>query len=271
MLPKVRYIKNSLSGNTYNDYCHWIEVQAISGGTNVALGKTVTPSQVARAPYNVSSVVTDGKLITGSVPDYYDLDLGPANIVVDLGQEYDLDSLTIWHYYPTPNDRKYYGNIVEVSSDNSNWITIFNSDVDGEYIETVDGLTLTELPAKTEEDILNKINELKSIVTGFDGKIDSMIGDLALMKTDIEEVKTEGLTVLAAINQSVTSYDGYKTERDTELDQAENNTDANKILVEDVEQKSDFTDIRNEMGTMQPKQIIVRDLVEEFKNKIENM
>lgn len=270
-LPQVRYIKNSLEGNTYNDYCHWIEIQAISGGSNVALGKTVTPSKPGRAPYDNPAIVTDGKLITGSVPDYFDLDLGTAYIVVDLGQAYDLDSITLWHYYPSPTDRRYHGNVVEISSDGENWLTIFDSNVDGEYIETIDGLVLTEIPLKTEEEVLEKIGDIKLSVATFDGKIDSMLADITAMKTQMVNLRTDGLTALSSMEAADTSYKEYQAVRDVEIDEVKKNSDDTETSFEELKQNSDFTLISDELQKSVVNQTEIKDLVEEFKTKLENM
>lgn len=270
-LTGVRYIRNSLEGNTYNDYCHWLEVKAMAAGDNVALGKTVTSSKPGRSPYNNPAVVTDGKLITGIVPDYFDLDLGTAYIVVDLEQTYDLDSIIIWHYYPAPTDRMYHGNVVEISADGENWITIFDSNIDGEYIETVDGLVLTDMPAKTEQEILDKIDELMVKVGTVDTVVDDIIVSLNAMVTRVGQLKTSAGVPNTDIAAAVDAYSSYVTARDLKKDDIISKVDTIVANTNAIDSNADFTAILASIATANTDQAGVRDLVIEFKDKLNNL
>jgi hypothetical protein len=59
--------------------------------------------------------------------------------VFDLGAIYNIEYVQIWHYYA--DGRTYHNNKTEVSRDGANWITIFDTDVSGEYAETSTGRT----------------------------------------------------------------------------------------------------------------------------------
>lgn len=121
-LNNVRYIKNCINYNTVNNYNHWIEIQSIKDGKNVAKGKTPTGTteEQSSRPY---SRITDGNINYV----YYS---GPSSqtnnqcITVDLESTYDLDEVAVWNYFE--DQRSYYDNKTYVSSDNSSWTEVIN-------------------------------------------------------------------------------------------------------------------------------------------------
>ena len=96
---------------------------------NVALGASV--QGVSGSP----SRITDGDLNTSN----WASGTGPA--VVDLGAAMDISMVKVWHYYG--GSRTYHDSKTEVSEDGTNWETIFDSAVSGEYVETSAGKTHT--------------------------------------------------------------------------------------------------------------------------------
>ena len=123
-LNNVRYIKDCINGSSSNIGNHWVELQAIQNGINLAKNKAVTGthSEKTDRPY---SVITDGLLLTTSTmyaaPSY---DGGMQCITVDLGATYNLDEIAIWHFYD--DGRTYYDNTTSVSSDNIFFIPVIN-------------------------------------------------------------------------------------------------------------------------------------------------
>lgn len=123
----IRYIRDTVSGSTANSSNHWVEIQAYDiNEVNIALGKSAS-----------SSLLTDGS--TSSSPYYSG---GPAT--VDLGSVEIVNYLKIWHYWA--DGRTYHDIKTEVSVDNVNWITVFDSNIDGEYKETSSGKTIILRP-----------------------------------------------------------------------------------------------------------------------------
>lgn len=90
--------------------------------------------------------VTDGLKSSGSTSTYIDggisTDGKPVKVTLDLGARYYVHEIKVWHY----SGRSYYDAIVEVSPDNINWTTIFDSKVSGRYNETSSGKTHTFPP-----------------------------------------------------------------------------------------------------------------------------
>lgn len=145
LLNNVRYIKDCVNGNTVNNYNHWIEIQAIKNGVNIAYKKPVSGS-------TTSQIVVDGIISTspfaGSTPNC---------VTVDLGRTYDLDEVAVWHYYG--DGRTYHNNITSVSSDNSNWVTIRDESVTSEIPETVNGKRISayDLPNNSLYYVVKKL------------------------------------------------------------------------------------------------------------------
>ncbi len=125
-LNGVRYIKDCVNENSRNTGKHWVEIQAIKDGTNIAKNKTVTGTAAADMAY---SNAVDGQIdnITGSSGFGYTNVSGNQCITVDLSSTYNLDEISVWHYYP--DNRSYYENIVSVSSNNSTWTELINEAV----------------------------------------------------------------------------------------------------------------------------------------------
>jgi prepilin-type N-terminal cleavage/methylation domain-containing protein len=102
------------------------DTSALPGGcTNLALGAT-----------SPNALITNG--ITTSTP-YYDGGAGPQSVTVDLGSVQNVSVVKVWHYY---NDgRTYNATKTEVSTDNANWTTVFDSSTSGTYAESASGKT----------------------------------------------------------------------------------------------------------------------------------
>ena len=124
---KARYIRDSVSYSTANNYNHWCEIQIYNlVGENIALGKTVTNNNGSAF---VNSVVTDG--IVDS--QYISASGATGWAQIDLGYVEDLSKIKIWHYWA--DGRTYYNNVTEISTDGSNWRTVYQ----GEKPETSTG------------------------------------------------------------------------------------------------------------------------------------
>ena len=136
----VRYIRDKVSGSTSNTGCHWCEIQAFDKfGTNIALNKPVTILNGTSEGQSLT-IPTDGNTATGSYLGAAQVN-GYAQIEIDLGQVYDIDSVKVYHYYS--DGRTYYSPVTEISWDGVNWITIS----DGvQYAETSSGKTWTNIP-----------------------------------------------------------------------------------------------------------------------------
>ncbi len=139
MIP-IRYIRDWLDRNSQSQNNNWIEIKAIiPDGTNVALGKGVTPSLSGSGN---PALVTDGDItcisgITGT-QFYISGPVPPQSVTIDLGSVHmDVQNIIVWHWYS--DARTYHGTRTEISTDGVNWLPLFDSAVSGEYVETVSG------------------------------------------------------------------------------------------------------------------------------------
>lgn len=137
---KIRYIRDWVNGSDKNDSSHWYEIKVLSDkGINRALG--LIPSYGGEGQPDTEyghddlSVVTDGDI---GDTDFLDLRDGKSYVEIDLGMGYtDIDTIVVWHYWK--DNRIYNESKVEVSEDGENWITLFDSNIDGTYKETING------------------------------------------------------------------------------------------------------------------------------------
>lgn len=105
----VRYIKNTLNGNTRNNSNHLVELQALQlvGNDlfNIAQGKTFGGTVNLENPGVASNNIAD----TNSFTSFGD---GRQSIWVDLGKEYPIDYVKVWHYFA--DGRAYNENVLSV-------------------------------------------------------------------------------------------------------------------------------------------------------------
>lgn len=161
---KVRYIRDKMSGNTFNNGCHWLEIQTLNyDGINVALNKKVTTENIIAS--GTLSMVTDGDFSTKTNYLYLKGDDDLKSITIDLGEVENVDVIKVWHYYG--EDRKYNNVLLETSIDGVRWTTIFDSNASGEYLETAEGKT-HKLPTEEELTKLNEDATLNDIVTFYE-------------------------------------------------------------------------------------------------------
>ena len=126
---KVRYIRDWASGSSVSANTHWYEIQALDkAGNNIALGKPVTSDKTIYSPQNI----TDGNFDTRAN--------GVANaglqyVQIDLEGVYDIESVRVLRF---PN-RTFHDTKLEISDNGVTWHTVFDSAIEGEYVETAEG------------------------------------------------------------------------------------------------------------------------------------
>ena len=120
-LNGIRYIQDCTNGNSINVGSHWVELQAIYQGKNVAKGKTITAVSNVGTSYGTGTITS---IVDGDIDSSQYSEFGESRqcITVDLGQAYDLDEITTWRYWI--DKRTYYKHTTFVSQDNANWINI---------------------------------------------------------------------------------------------------------------------------------------------------
>ena len=95
----IRYIRDSLTGNSIDTSKQWNEIQALmlvgNDFTNIAEGATVYGSSAFTNDHD-GSLATDGNSGTFAQMTY---DPQRQAITIDLGDEYPIDYVKVWHYY----------------------------------------------------------------------------------------------------------------------------------------------------------------------------
>ena len=151
---KIRYVRDGTSGNTVNTNNHYCEFQVFNTmGENIALGKNLILYTGSAAANSLatdgiinSSYITNGSSPSSAVSDR-------KYLTFDNGFIEEVSSIKIWHYYP--DGRTYYNNVVEISTDGINWVTVY----EGEKPETAAG---NEIILTNQKVSMNFNGELKA-------------------------------------------------------------------------------------------------------------
>ena len=139
LLRKVQYVRDCINGSSANTGNHWLEIQAIADGKNVAKGKLVTGTlgQANSTTYAFANAV-DGKfdVFDGNSNFAYMGGSGPQCLTINLGKEYNLEEIAVWHYFGDP--RTYKEHVISVGNGSAIYRTIRYAETS--VAETHDGL-----------------------------------------------------------------------------------------------------------------------------------
>lgn len=126
-LQHVRYIYNQINGSTANTSNHWVELQAYDlGNTNISSGNVSTTASCQSGNVVHWTPLTDGVITTSP---YVSCSAGLMWVRLDLGAEYDLSSIRLWHYYS--DGRTYYQNEVRVAGNDLVYTTVLQQEYPG--------------------------------------------------------------------------------------------------------------------------------------------
>ena len=151
----VRQMKN---GDTILPTVSWTELQVFADNVNIALGKTVTTNYTGTYAIGSPLEYTDGStdsfngsvlFSNGGVPYYMQVDLGAIYHNIEKLVNYLITSVNY-----TVNNK------IEVSTDGLSWLTIFDSEVDGFYQESLEGKTINRIVGGDLEDEIANIKNL---------------------------------------------------------------------------------------------------------------
>lgn len=108
----VRYIKDTINGSNKHANNHWVEIQALmnqdGSQVNMALGITPTCTVTLSNP----TLATDGDTTSAN---YSSAKEDTQSVVIDLGAEYPIDYIKVWHYYA--DGRRYIDNTLSVGTE----------------------------------------------------------------------------------------------------------------------------------------------------------
>ena len=98
---KIRYIRDVIGGSNENAGNYWVEIEALMmvGNEYVNVAAGILPTCSNNAATNLERI-TDGSLDTAS---YAGVPVGSGTshdaVTIDLGDEYPIDYIQVWHYY----------------------------------------------------------------------------------------------------------------------------------------------------------------------------
>ncbi|MFT2194262.1 phage tail spike protein [Bacillus subtilis] len=171
-IVKMRYVRVLMNGNTTNAGNHIVELRVMQEGVNLAKGKTPTASTTMTNP----TVMTDDNY--SSYNPYTSIGNGSQWVQLDLGQVY--DNVDYIHLYLYWSDLRSYKHEVQVSEDSVNWVSLFDTEKNGNYTCTDAGFVI----------LVNEQRSINTMATSIKQTADSIT------------TKVEKNGVISAINQS---------------------------------------------------------------------
>lgn len=204
---QFRYIRDWVYSNDKDSENRFVECKVLNkSGTNVASDKTPTAykedgtalSDVTNLAYYTDEDITSSQYI-------YAVDL--AMLQLDLGQIYaDIDSIQIYHCYA---DGRTNATKLEISEDGTSWITLYDSSIDGSYVETGDGYA----HKVQTESLSDQISFLKQTINSFNLTIQESEGNYSTIQSTVDTIiqrveKTEG--DVSSMVQEITDANGWK-------------------------------------------------------------
>lgn len=133
----IRYIRDTINGSNINSNNEWIEITA----TDLYNRNVKDTSEGANISASASGPIIDASsVIDGVLTNANPLNVTPgasASVTVDLGQIVKVKSVNILRRYD--NNQQFNNTKTEVSLDGANWITLYDSSINGVYTETSSG------------------------------------------------------------------------------------------------------------------------------------
>ena len=135
----IRYIRDWLNGNSANSGNHFIKCKVMVKNVNIADSLTATALdqngiQITQ-PDNIQ-LYTKGDLENDGT-SYVQTASGKKCLQIDLGSvRQDIDTIQVWHYY---SDKRIYNHKLEVSKNGTDWIALYDSNIQGGYNESASG------------------------------------------------------------------------------------------------------------------------------------
>ena len=197
-LTAIRYIRDWLNGSNENTGNHWVNCKVVSNDTDIANGIIATlynsnGSLSSSQPSNID-IYTNGD--TSSSP-YVSGGSGWMYLQLDLGSiRSDIDYIHIWHYYA---DNRIYNHRLEISSDGTNWISLYNSAVQGGYSESSTGkiynisdtvsfeqyTSLSVKMGKIESTVYDGMEKINQSISTSEGNIKSISEQLGNVEVNV--------------------------------------------------------------------------------------
>lgn len=157
----VRYIRDWLFSNDKDEQNRFVECKVFDKeNTNVAIGKVPTAYTEDLTP--ITSISNLATYTDNSIDNKIFITADNLAVLkIDLGKVYeDVDAIQIFHYFA---DKRICAHKLEISEDGTNWITIYDTTLNGTYAETENGL-YTKVQTQT---ISQQISFIKQTISSY--------------------------------------------------------------------------------------------------------
>lgn len=204
---RVKYVRDWLYGNDKDDQNRFMECKIINNeGINIAKG--IIPSTYNESGNLITGVASISKYtddITSEEDYIYNENLSMIQLTLSSVVE-DVSMIQLFHYYA---DGRKNSMKLEISEDGTNWVTIYDSSLDGEYIETSEGHSF---PMQTQP-IYDQISYLKQTIDSFNLRVQQNEDKYAEISTQYDNITNRVQTVedgMRNMTEEVIDANGWK-------------------------------------------------------------
>lgn len=191
----VRYIRDWLYNNNIDTENRFVECRVISSNDeNIAEG--ILPTAYTSNLTEITNIDNLSIYTDGTVDTEYIYDYDCAVLQLDLGDIYnDIETIQVYHHY---TDERKNETKLEISEDGINWITVYDSSINGTYAETQNGYA----HLIRSESIADQISFLKQTINSFNITIRENNDNYSSIQQTINSITTE----IQDTNDKVESY-----------------------------------------------------------------
>lgn len=206
-IVKLRYIRDWLYSNDKDSENRYVECKVFDEkGENVALG--IIPKAYDSFLSEITTI-SNLNLYTDNIIDdtNYIYSENLSMLQLDLGKVYEnIDKIDVWHYY---SDGRSYSHKLDISEDGEKWITLFDSQTDGKYVETNAG---KDNKVQTES-IIEQISFIRQTLDSYVVKVQNSEDNYSKFQALVNEIRQEVQSTkdgITTISQQIQNSDGWK-------------------------------------------------------------
>lgn len=252
----IRYIRDWLNGNSIDSTNRWVECQVIVGETNIAAGVTPVCYNKSLSENTISNtnVYTDELLldIDGALSEQYIETSEESCLQIDLGEvRYDIDSIHVWHYYL---DNRVYNHRLQISTDGISWVTLYDSNISGGYLESQDGKKYYISDNAIDSEMASLKLDVDSVsmhVTDLSGNVSAFIEKSDQISTTVSNLQNENDLIderILSLVKQINEYNSSYNQTITQIQQNLSNIISRVASVEENGVMKDSTIIQDASG-----------------------
>lgn len=221
-ITSVRYIRDWLNGNNIDNKNYWLSCKIITqddedliqksttriSGLDQYLNSVIIKNIDNYIDGNISYTTTDssGKEIYHYIEEDHAIskDTGLICILTDLGSIHtDIDYIQIWHRFAEGN--YIFNHKLEVSSDGVTWVTLYDSELSGGYMESPDGKTYY----LNNSSILSSMNRLSISLNKTQSDLSTLDGNFSSLTQTVNSINTQVNRNMENTNAAIEALRSY--------------------------------------------------------------